>query len=212
MEVFDTSPHGRRCTKIMMDDVVVLAEQATNLLHIKRFDAARTITARALGSEPSDGALHVLMARIEHESGNEEAALRAVNTAMGLEPTASALHVASIIHRSLRNFDESKRLLEGAIEIRPEAPELHVGLSLTLAGPFFGDDAVTYLGSRDAGALDAATASARTAMALDAELASPPLCRGSELARSWRQASSSSSTRTSARARSAVDASAPPAR
>lgn len=153
----------------MMDDVARLADTAKNLMTIRRYDDARSKLGEALTASPHDAWLHVLMAQLEHEAGNTDAAHAAAGRALALDTNASSLHIAAIVERSRRSFDVSLELIDKAIEAQPELAGLHVGRALTLVGPFYGEEGRDFSPERDADTIRDAVASTERAAALDAE-------------------------------------------
>ena len=157
-----------------MDEGARAEETARNLFAIGRLDAARQKATEALAADPQSARIHVLLAKIAHQSGDSDAALTAVETGLALEPSIDALHVASIIHRSRRSFDEALAATDRAIELSPEGAVLHVGRALTLVGPFFGEDATTFDASIHEEEIEAARVSALRAAELDPLMANAP--------------------------------------
>ncbi len=151
-----------------------------NLLAVGRVDEAVTLIGEAIAADPANADLHVAMARAHHAGGDADETLAAATRALALDVDVAALHLAAVAHRTRREWAESLELLSRAIDLTPDAANLHVGTALTLLGPWIAPaDTPAHEAERvDDGRVAEAIHAADRAATLEPELALVPYVRG----------------------------------
>ena len=137
------------------------ADAALVLYQIGRFGDARDRAGEAIFHEPDVARHHRVMSLIHHALGDYEDARRAAEVAVALEADAAGLHCLARAHRALDHHDEAVAIFERALELAPQAAELHSGLALSLVRAAGASD------QERAQRLEAATASCDAAAAID---------------------------------------------
>lgn len=149
-----------------MDAADRLRAEAEHLLLVRRHDDAADRVAEALARRPRDAELLILAARIALGRGDLDGALAAATDATAIEPSATALHVAALVHRQRESWDAARAAIDDALVLVPGDARLHATRSLVIAGPYVPDPPVTHDGHPPLGQ---AAEAARRSVDLDPE-------------------------------------------
>ena len=96
--------------------------------------------ATALAADPTNAALHRMAARAHHVADEPGQAAEAARRSLGLEITSEGFHLLGASQRAIGDDLGSQDSYRRAMSLAPEAPELRVGLALTLVTPVMDAD------------------------------------------------------------------------